>query len=394
MRAPAWLPVLALLALAGCSDNAAGKTERQAGPPPVPVVVADVVQKVVPVQVTTVGTVQAYTSVGIKSQVSGQILKVHFKEGDEVRAGDVLFTIDPRPFEAAVRQAEATVAKDTAALKQAQAALERDQAQLEMSRVQERRYAELLRRELIAREQYEQLKTNWSAMGATVEADRAAIENVRAAIRADQAALDNARLNLGYTTIRAPIDGRAGNVLVQVGNVVKGNDENPIVVINQIQPIYLSFAVPEQYLPDIQKYRGRGPLRVQAQLPNRPEPVASGQLTFINNTVDPGTGTIQLKATYENRDNALWPGQFLDAVLTLTSQPAIVVPSQSIQPGQKGPYVFVVKPDQTVESRPIQPGTRMGPETIVVAGLKPGERVVTDGQLRLAPGVKVDVKPR
>jgi multidrug efflux system membrane fusion protein len=304
----------------------------------------------------------------------------------------VLFTIDPRPFEAAVRQAEATVAKDAAALKQAEATLERDQAQLEMSRVQERRYAELLRRELIAREQYDQLKTNWAAMEATVEADRAAVENARAAVRADQAALDNARLNLSYTTIRSPIDGRAGNVLVQVGNVVKGNDDNPIVVINQIHPIYLSFAVPEQYLADIKRYRAQRPLRVEARLPNRLEPVATGQLTFINNTVDPGTGTIQLKATFENRDNALWPGQFLDAVLTLTAQPAIVVPSQAIQPGQKGPFVFVVKADRTVESRPVQPGTRLGAETTVVSGLAPGERVVTDGQLRLVPGAKVQIR--
>jgi multidrug efflux system membrane fusion protein len=262
-----------------------------------------------------------------------------------------------------------------------------------MSRIQERRYRELLQRELIAREQYDQLKTNFAAMEATVEADRAAAENARAAISADQAALDNTRLNLGYTTIRAPIDGRAGNVLVQAGNVVKGNDDNPTVVINQVHPIYLSFAVPEQFLGDIKKYRAQGPLKVQARLPNRLEPIATGELTFINNTVDPGTGTIQLKATFTNADNALWPGQFLDAVLTLTSQQAIVVPSQAIQPGQKGPYVFVVTHDQTVENRPVQPGARLGAETLIVSGLQAGERVVTDGQLRLRPGAKVDVKP-
>jgi multidrug efflux system membrane fusion protein len=389
--APVWLLVL-LLALTGCSDRAGGNTPPKA-PPAVPVTVGEAVQKVVPLQVMAVGTVQAYTSVGIKSQIAGQILTVHFKEGDEVRRGDLLFTIDPRPFEAAVRQAEATVAKDNANLKQAQATLERDQAQLENSRVQERRYRELLDRDLIAREQYDQLKTNWAAMEATVEADRAAVENTRAAIRADQAALDNARVNLGYTTIRAPIDGRAGSVLVQAGNVVKGNDDNPIVVINQVHPIYLSFAVPEQHLENIKKYRAQGPLKVEARLPNRPEPLATGELTFVNNTVDPGTGTIQLKATFANRGDALWPGQFLDAVLTLTSQSAIVVPSQAIQPGQKGPYVFVVKADQTVESRAVQPGARLGPETIVMSGLGPGEQVVTDGQLRLVPGAKVEVKP-
>jgi len=380
-----------LLVLPACSDRAGGNTPPKA-PPPVPIAAGPVVQRLVPVQVIAVGNVQAYTSVGIKSRVAGQVLKVHFKEGDEVREGNVLFTIDPAPFEAAVRQAEATVAKDTANLKQAQATIDRDQAQLDMSRIQEKRYRELLQRELIAREQYDQLKTNFAAMEATVEADRAAVENARAAISADQAALDTARLNLGYTTIRAPIDGRAGNVLVQAGNVVKGNDDNPIVVLNQVHPIYLSFSVPEQFLGDIKKYRALGLLKVQARLPNRVEPIASGDLTFINNTVDPGTGTIQLKATFTNADNALWPGQFLDAVLTLTSQQAIVVPSQAIQPGQKGPYVFVVKEDQTVENRQVQPGTRLGAETIIVSGLQPGERVVTDGHLRLRPGTKVDVK--
>ncbi len=382
-----------LLMLPACSDRAGGNTPPKA-PPPVPVTAAPVVQKVVPVLVTAVGNVQAYTSVGIKSRVAGQVLKVHFKEGEDVRQGDVLFTIDPAPFEAAVRQAEATVAKDNANLKQAQATIERDQAQLEMSRIQEKRYRELLQRELIAREQYDQLKTNFAAMEATVDADRAAVENTRAAISADQAALDSARLNLGYTTIRAPIDGRAGNVLVQAGNVVKGNDDNPIVVLNQVHPIYLSFAVPEQFLGDIKKYRAQGPLKVEARLPNRLEPIGTGELTFINNTVDPGTGTIQLKATFTNADSALWPGQFLDAVLTLTAQQALVVPSQAIQPGQKGPYVFVVTQDQTVDHRQVQPGPRLGAETIIASGLKPGERVVTDGQLRLRPGSKVDVKDR
>ena len=380
-----------LLMLPACSDRAGGNTPARPAPP-VPVAAGEVVQKMVPVQITAVGNVQAFTSVSIKSRVAGQVVKVHFSEGDEVRAGAVLFTIDPEPFEAAVRQAEATVAKDTATLKQAQATVERDQAQLEMSRVQEKRYRELVDRELIAREQYDQLKTNFAAMEATVEADRAAVDNARAAIRANQAALDTVRLNLGFTTIRAPIDGRAGNVLVQAGNVVKGNDDNPIVVLNQVHPIYLSFAVPEQFLGDIKKYRAMHPLRVEARLPNRMEPIATGELTFINNTVDPGTGTIQLKATFRNEDNVLWPGQFLDAVLTLTSQQAIVVPSQAIQPGQKGPYVFVVKADQTVENRQVQPGARLGAETIITNELQAGERVVTDGQLRLRPGSKVDVK--
>ena len=405
--------------LAACSDSAAGRTPNT--PPPVPVTVSDAIEKVVPIQVTAVGNVQPLTSVGVKSQINGQILQVHFKEGQDVRQGDLLFTIDPRPLEAALRQAEATVARDTANLrqteaaliqreaevKQAEANLERDLAQQENARTQETRYAELLKRELIAREQYDQIRTNMASMNATVQANRAAIdnakaslaaaratvENARAAIRADEAAVDAARVQLGYTTIRSPLDGRTGNLLVQSGNIAKANDDNPMVVINQVRPIYLSFAVPEQYLDDIKRFSAAGSLRVEAREPSRPVVIARGQLTFVNNAVDVQTGTIQLKATFANADNALWPGQFLEAALTFTDRRAVVIPSQSIQPGQAGPYVFVVKADQTVEARPIQPGTRLGPITIVEKGLASGERVVIDGQLRLVPGARVEVKP-
>jgi multidrug efflux system membrane fusion protein len=219
------------------------------------------------------------------------------------------------------------------------------------------------------------------------------VENARAALQAAQANIDNARLQLGYTTIRAPIDGRTGNLLVQNGNILKANDDNPIVVINQVHPIYVSFAVPEQHLGDIKKYRAAGTLKVVARPPRQQEALATGELTFVNNSVDQTTGTIQLKATFGNADNVLWPGQFVDVLLLLTSRTAIVVPSQAIQPGQQGPYVFVVKPDQTVESRQIVPGTRLGAETIVEQGLKPAERVVTDGQLRLVPGARIEVRP-
>jgi membrane fusion protein, multidrug efflux system len=383
--------VAAVALLAGCSDNAAGKARVQ--PPPVPVTVSDAVQKTVPVELTAVGNAQPYTTVGIKSQVNGQIVEVRFKEGQDVRKGDVLFVIDPRPFEAALRQAEAALGQRQAEVRQAQANLERDIAQLDNSRVQERRYRDLVEKELIAREQYDQLRTNLSAMEATVQADRAAIENARAALEAAQANVDNARLQLAYTVLRAPIDGRTGNLLVQNGNLAKANDDNPMVVINQIHPIYVSFAVPEQYLADIKKYRDTGALRVAARQPRQPEPIATGELTFVNNTVDAATGTIQLKATFPNTYNALWPGQFVDVALTLTSRTAIVVPSQSIQPGQQGPFLFVVKPDHTVESRPVVPGARLGAETIIEQGLRPAERVVIDGQLRLIPGAKVEIRP-
>jgi len=383
----------ASLLLAGCSEDATGKPSRAPAPPAVPVTAADALEKSVPLQLAAVGNAMAYTSVAIKSQVSGQIVQVHFKEGQDVAKGELLFTIDPRPFEAALRQAEAALVQRQAEGQQAVANLERDTAQLANARVQERRYRELVERELVAREQYDQFQTSLATMEATVQADHAAVANAHASARAAQALVDNAKLQLAYTTIQAPIDGRTGNVMVQVGNVVKGNDDSPIVVINQVHPIYVSFSVPEQHLGDIKKYRAEGSLRVEVRPPHQTQTLATGALTFINNAVDQTTATIQLKATFPNTDNALWPGQFVDVVLTLTSRAAIVVPSQAIQAGQQGPFLFVVKADQTVESRPVVVGTRLGAETIVEQGLRAGERVVTDGQLRLVPGARVEIKP-
>ena len=389
-----WLAALSLVTLilgaAGCSDRATAQKPPPA-PPMVPVSVAEVAQRTVPLQVRAVGNVQAYATVGIKSQVAGEMQQVHFSEGRDVKRGEPLFTIDPRPFEAALRQAEAALGQRQAEVNQARANVARDQAQQEWAQTQEKRYHELLAKDLIAREQYEQIRTNMSAMEATVRADRAAEENARAAAAAAQAAIDNARLQLSYTQIRAPIEGRTGNLLVQRGSVLKANEDNPLVVIAQIHPIYVSFAVPEQQLAAIKRYQAAGSLRVEARAPNQGG-ASSGALTFVNNTVDPGTGTIQLKATFANADNALWPGQFVETTLTLAQESAIVVPSQAIQAGQQGPFVFVVKPDSTVESRKIEPGRRLERDTIVTRGLNPGERVVTDGHLRLVPGARVDVK--
>src|SRR5204863_754682 len=258
----------------------------------------------------------------------------------------------------------------------------------------------------VAREQYDQFRTNLSALEATVSADRAAVENAKAAalagqagvenaravIRADEAMVETARLNLGYTTIRAPMQGRTGNLMLQAGNVVKANDDNPMVVIAQVHPIYVSFAVPQQHLAAIKRYSAAGPLTVRATAPGAAA-AAVGRLSFVNNTVDPTTGTIQLKATFDNVENALWPGQYVEVVLTLASESAVVVPAPAVQAGQQGPYVFVVMPDLTVQARPIEIGRRLATETIVTKGLSPGERVGTDGQLRLVPGARVEVKP-
>lgn len=417
-----WAPV-GLLALAlvsaGCSDSATGTPARTAAPPAVPVRAGVATEKPVPLDITAIGNVQAFTVVGVKSQVGGQVVRVHFSEGTDVKQGDLLFTIDPRPFEAAVRQAEATVGRDRAQLRQAEASLaqrraeieqalanlERDKAQLDHARTQERRYRELVERELIAREQYENFRTQMAAMEATVAADRAAVENARAAaaaaeagvenaraaIKADQAVGDNARLQLAYTTIRAPMSGRTGNLMVQVGNVVKANEGDPMVVIAQIRPIYVSFAVPEQHLTALARYQTKDGLRVRATPPGSPAS-ATGRLTFVNNTVDATTGTIQLKGTFANEGGTLWPGQYVDVVLTLTTEQVVTVPAEAVQSGQRGPFVFVVKPDLTVEPRPVETGRRVGGEIVVLRGVAGGERVVTDGHLRLVPGAKVDIK--
>ena len=414
------LALLAIAALSGCSDGGRAQARSAAPPPPVPVGVAAVEQRAVPLQVLAVGTVQAYTTVGVKSQVAGQVQTVHFKEGDEVRRGDLLFTIDPRPLEAAVRQAEANVAKDRAQLRQAEAArgqrqaeitqaqanLERDLAQLANAKVQEQRYSELVRRELVAREQYDQIRTALAAFEATVAADRAALENAQAASRAAEAMIDNARaaisageamvetvrLQLAYTTIRAPMDGRTGNLLAQAGNVLKTGEDSPLVVIAQIRPIYVSFGVPERELDAIKTYRARGSVKVEAMLDGGRKAIV-GAVTFMNNTVDATTGTIQFKATFPNADHALWPGQFVDVAVTLTTENALVVPAQAVQTGQKGPYVFVVKADSTVEARVVKVGRRLPREVTIDDGVKAGERIVTDGQLRLVPGARVDAKP-
>ncbi len=413
--------VAVALAAAGCSDRATGSTKGQAAPPAIPVGAGTAEEKTVPVQVTAPGNVQAYTTVGVKSQVAGQIMQVHFTEGHDVKRGDLLFTIDPRPFEATLQQAQANVGKDTAQLRQmeaalgqrqaeitqAQANLERDQAQWENARVQEARYKDLVQKEMVAREQYDQYRTNLAALSATVQADRAAVENARAAaraaeaqvenaraaIKADEAMVDAAKLQLGYTTIRASMDGRTGNLLVQAGNVLKASEDNPLVVIAQVRPIYVSFSVPEQHLAAIKTYRAQGTLKVEAIAADARQRAVVGALTFVNNTVDPTTGTIQLKATFPNADNALWPGQFVDVALTLTAEQAVVVPSQAVQAGQQGTFVFVVKSDRTVESRPVKAGRRLAREIVIEQGVKPGERVVTDGQLRLVPGARVEIKP-
>ncbi len=383
------LSSLALVSLAGCNGAKSPQSGKAATKEAVPVATAIVIQKAVPIELRAIGTVQAYTTVAIKSQVSGQILKVHFTEGQNVKEGDLLFTIDPRPFDAALRQAEANKKKTEGNLKQAEANLVRDTAESKNAEAEAARYAQLYRSGITAAEQYDLVRTKAEASKAALQADESAVQATQAAIQADEAAIENARIQLSYTSIRAPMAGRTGNQMVHPGNLVKANENPALVVINQIHPIFVSFAVPAQHLPEIKRRMAMGRLRVEA-LPKEKGPASKGELTFVDNAIDVNTSTIQLKGTFANQGNTLWPGQFLDVVLYLGTQTgAIIVPSAAVQSGQQGQYVFVVRPDLTVESRPVVVSRSTEQATIIEKGLQPGEKVVTDGQLRLVPGTKV-----
>jgi multidrug efflux system membrane fusion protein len=417
------LAVAAALAvtLTGCPRDRA-ESKQPAKAPPVPVAVAAVEQKAMPVQIQAIGTVEAYSVVSIRAQVGGELTHVHFKEGQDVKRGDLLFTIDPRPFEAALAQAQANLAKDMGQIQQAraalqrdrakvsqtQAALARDQAQAKNAEVEATRYAELLKRGLIAQEQADQFRTTSESLShtvladeadiksaeETVRADEAAVKSAEQAVRADEAAVESAKLQLAYTSISSPIDGRTGSLMLHEGNVVRsgGTSDSTLVVINQIQPIYVSFTVPQQQLPVIKRYMAEGRLEARALPAGEVQPLR-GTVTFIDNAVDQATGTIRLKATFGNEERRLWPGQFVNVDLTLTIDPhAIVVPSAALQNGQQGPYVFVVKDDSTVDLRRVSVKRTQGSESVIADGLKPGEQVVVDGQPRLVAGARVEVR--
>ncbi|MGC8723366.1 MAG: efflux RND transporter periplasmic adaptor subunit [Acidobacteriota bacterium] len=353
--------VATLLAFALLS--ACGRAQKKGGMPPAPVTVAESAHKDVPIVLSAIGTVQAYNSVSIKPLVGGEITRIAIKEGQDVKKGDVLFVIDPRPYEAALQQAQGILA--------------RDKAQLVSAEAQAKRYADLVKKDYITKQDFDNAV--------------AAADALRSSAQADEAAVQAARLNLGYCTVRAPIPGRTSNLLVQLGNVIKANDV-PVLVLNQITPIYVNFSVPESELPEIRRQQASGPLKVSAVLPSGGA-TFEGELSLINNTVDPNTGMILLKATFPNEDKALWPGSFVQVSLTLgTQKGAVVVPDKAVQEGQQGTYLFVVKPDRTVEMRPVTVGQRRNDEAIIEKGLQAGEEVVTDGQLRLFPGAKVEIK--
>src|SRR5216683_3021351 len=349
------------------STDSGAKEGRKAGkgPPAVPVTVAPVAQETVPIELRAIGNVEAYSTVALKARVDGQIVKVNFREGQPVGKGDVLFRIDPRPYEAALRQAEANALRDVAARNQA--------------RSQDRRYQDLLEKNFVSKEAYAQIRTNADTAEAVAQGSRAA--------------LDNAKLNVEYCTIRSPIDGYAGKIQIQLGNLVRASDTLALVVINQVHPIYVNFSVPEQQLRAVRGYMSSGPLAVDALAPGSDQPAASGTLVFVDNAVDPSTGTIKLRAQFRNRENTLWPGQFVNVRIKLYDQKdALVVPSRSVQTGPDGQYVFVVKPDMTTEVRKVTVARTEGDNAVIATGLEKGERVVTQGQLRLGAGAKVVVK--
>jgi multidrug efflux system membrane fusion protein len=376
--------------LCACKQNQQGKGPGMAGLPVVPVSVAKVTQESVPTEIRVVGTVDASAIVQVKSQIAGELVSVHFTEGQNVAKGELLFEIDPRPYQDALRQAQAAVERDQALIAQAEASLSRDKAQAKYAESDASLQAELRKGGLNSRSQFDQSQANADAARASARATQAGIESSKAALNADLAAVANAQLNLTFCQIHAPISGRTGNLLVHAGNLVKVNDV-PLVVIHQVSPIFVNFSVPEQHLPAIRRLSAGGHrLAVRVVSQDDPGKSASGYLSVIDNAVDTTTGTIHLKATFDNRDSMLWPGQFVNAILTLdTIQNATVVPAEAVQTGQQGSFVYAVKPGNHVEIRPVTTGSAFGSKMVIASGLAPGETVVTDGQMRLFPGAQI-----
>ena len=361
-RVRALLAASSMVVLGACASGAGGAKSEGSPKPAVPVRIATVEQEDVPVQLHEFGTVEAYTTVSVRSQIVGQVAQVHFKEGQEVKKGDLLFSIDPRPFEARLRQA--------------QAALVKDRVQAKNAKVEADRSTHLFKQGFVSKDEYDSSQTQAASLEATV--------------RADEAAVENAKLLLQYCYIRSPIVGRIGQILSHEGNVVKINDTE-MAVINQLRPVYVDFSVVEQQLAEVRRRQGAGNLEVEAWMGGKK--IGTGELAFIDNKVDSTTGTILLKGLFPNADEALWPGQFVDVNLVLSIQRgAVLVPSEAVETGQNGKYVYVVGDQMKAELRPVSVGAEYAHRLVVTEGLKPGERVVTDGQVRLAPGMTVEAR--
>jgi membrane fusion protein, multidrug efflux system len=391
-----------IIVAAACAGTACGSNTSAAGPggggrgrgrggdgAAAPVVTAKVMSKSVPVDLAAIGNVEAYASISLRSQVTGVLEQLSFHEGDLVKQGQLLFTLDRRPFEAALAQADAMMVRDKALLAQAEAQLARDAANAEYMQISAERQQQLTARGIISKDVAEQVRSQADATAALVKADRASIDSARAQLVAQQGAVDAARVSLDYTVIKSPIEGQTGNLGVKVGSLVTAN-QTELTTIARVQPVLVTFTVPAIHLGTIKSHMASGKLPVTATPQDTAAQPAPGVLSFVDNAVDMTTDTIKLKATFENPDRRLWPGQFARVSLRLTTiDNATVVPSQAVQTGQDGQYVFVVKDDQTVEQRTVAVGQRVEDDTVVQKGLKPGETVVTEGQLRLEPGSRV-----
>jgi membrane fusion protein, multidrug efflux system len=408
------LMVLSRIFTGGGAEQGMSRGKGMKGP--IPVTVVEAQRATVPIELKAIGSVEPVSMVKLKPQVDGAVVKIHFTQGQFVEAGQLLFTIDPRSLVENLRQTRAIVSRDMsqvqqagsnlerdkAQIKVAEANLEKDLAQLRYAEAQEQRYATLLEKEYVSKEQYEQILANKIAAQATVQADRAAVDNAKAllgsslaaiestkaTVSADTAVHESNRIKLHYGYVRAPAAGRTGDLLVHEGDVVNANMTD-LVVINPMNPIHVTFSLPEQQLSQIRKYQSTGTLRVTASLPSHPEQSLTGSLTFLDNTVDPNTGTIHMKGVFDNAQHMLWPGQFVNVTLNLANEPGVVtVPSQAVQTGQKGEYVYIIQ-NGVAEYREVVLSRIAGKIAVIQKGIQPGEAVVVDGHLQLAPGLKV-----
>ncbi len=383
--------------MAGCVNRAQPSFER----PPAPVTVTAAITQDVPTYLDAIGRTVAREVVSIQPQVSGRITRIHFTDGANLRKGAMLFTIDPRPFETNVKQAQANLTRDGALKKQAEANLAKEIAQAKWGLAQVERYRALVEQGVVPREQYEQLRANYDALRANVEAARAAVRSADEAIKVDAAAIESAKVQLSYCFIRSPIDGRAGQRLVDIGNVVNpggsGNNGsgggNSLLVIERLDPIYADFTISQNNLTLVQQQMRQGTLNAEVRLPDSVDPPVVGQLTFLDNAVQDATGQVNLRATIPNSGHQFWPGRFVNIRLVLsTIHQAVLVPATAPQMSANGSFVYVVKQDSTAEQRPVTLGQRQGDLIVVENGVEPGEQVVTTGQIGVTPGGKVAIE--
>lgn len=401
--APFSLALTVMLTFSGCKQTESeaaspkgpgtpgGIASRKGGGGDVPVVVAKAIRRDVPLELEVIGNVEASSMVMIRPQVSGELVKVLFREGDFVKQGEPLFELDRRSLEAQLQQAQANLSRGEAQVRLSEANLGQSRAQGVYLNDQAKRYQQLAAEGVVSKEQTEQALSSANAQDEVIKASQAAIESARADIAAQKALIENLKVQLSFTYIKSPISGRTGTLLVKQGNIVSANTTD-LVQINQLEPVFVSFAIPEGQLRGVASQFGRDKIPVFAT-PQDGGDAKQGALTFYENTVDVATGTIRLRGTFPNPDHKLWPGQFVRVRMRLGSNAnAIVVPNQAIQTGQDGQFIYVVKEDRTVEARKITTAARTGQDIVIAKGLEPGETVVTEGQLRLAPGMKVQIR--